>query len=238
MTHFTKPESELVDLISEYGFRKVAYKITNNKKEDVYLKEILPDRQKLKSLPPLEVSKSFWPNFYDGPGVKKFIVPIRPEYHDRLFVEYQGRQTKLNEHLGKFIIEGNTIKKAYLCHSKITRIYSGDILLFYRSHDKRELTSLGVVDKISQGLRDKNKIMRLVGRRTVYSIDEIEEMVKKPTMVILFTWHFHLSNPIKLEELKRVRVLTGAPQSIVKISHKQYRRIKDKGGIDERFTVN
>ncbi len=237
LTHFTKPEDDLVDLITEYGFNKVAYKITNNREEDVYIKELLPDKEKLSSLRPLEVAKNFWPNFYGGAKINKFILPILPEYHERLFIEYKGRQTKLPEHLGEFIIEGNTIKKAYICHSRITKISPGDILLFYRSQDK-ELTSLGVVEKVYSGLQDKDKIARLVGKRTVYSIGEIDEMAKKPTMVILFTWHFHLPTPLKLDELKRMNVIKGAPQSIAQISHDQYLKIKTNGGIDERLAVN
>ena len=237
LTHFTKEEDYLVDLITEYGFYKAA---KNRRGEDIYIKELLPDKEKLRSLPPIEVSKKFWPNFYDGPGTKKFIVPIRPEYHERLFIEYKegGRQTTLDEHAGEFVIEGNTIKKAYICHSKIKKISPGDILLFYRSRDRRELTSLGVVEKISPGQKDKDEIMKIVGKRTVYSPAEVGKMAEKPTMVILFTWHFHLSNPLKLGKLKEKEVLKSAPQSIIQISHKKYLKIKSRGGIDERFTVD
>ncbi len=235
LTHFTTPDDHLVELINEYGFYKVA---RNNGGEDVYLKELLPDREKLGSLRPVEVSKNFWPNFYDGSRINKFIIPIRPKYHERLFTEHKRRQITLPELSGEFITEGNAIKKAYLCHSKITTISPGDILLFYRSQDRHEITSLGVVETVHPGLSDKEKIMKLVRNRTVYSVEEIEVMIKKPTMAILFTWHFHLPAPLALEELKRMEVLMGAPQSIVKISHDQYLRIKNRGGVDERFTVS
>lgn len=187
-------------------------------------------------MPPIEISKKFYPTFYDGVRIKKFIIPIRPEFHQRLFTEYKERQTTLSEHLGEFIIEGNTIKKAYLSHSRNTRISSGDILLFYRSKDKHELTSLGVVENVFPALRDKDKIIKHVGKRTVYSVYEIEKMAKKPTMVILFTWHFHLANPLKLSDLKEMNIF--APQSMAIISHEKYLKIKSKGGIDERFTVH
>jgi len=237
LTHFTEEEDYLADLITEYGFNKAA---RNRNGEDIYIKELLPDREKLRALSPIEVSKKFWPDFYDGPRTKKFIVPIRPEYHERLFIESKGggRQTTLDEHAGEFITEGNTIKKAYICQARITKIYPGDILLFYRSRDRKELTSLGVVERVSLGQKDKDEIMRLVGKRTVYSIAEIEDMAKKPTMVILFTWHFHLSKPLKLGKLKEMEVLKGAPQSIIQISHKKYLKIKSRGDIDERFTVD
>ena len=235
LTHFTQPDDYLVDLITEYGFVKVA---TNRKGEDVFVKELLTDNQKIELPHPIEISKRFYPSFYDGAEVNKFIAPILPEFHERLFTEYKRRQTKLFEHAGGYIVEGNTIKKAYLSHSKITKISPGDVLLFYRSRDLSELTSLGVVEKAFQSLQDKDEIMRYVGRRTVYSMDEIEEMAKTSTLVVLFTWHFHLANPLKMKELMELGVLMGAPQSITQISHEKYLLIKSRGGIDERFTVD
>ncbi|RLG23423.1 hypothetical protein DRN85_09380 [Methanosarcinales archaeon] len=235
LTHFTQQDDYLVDLISEYGFNKVAI---NRRGEDIFVKELFPDMKVIKSLSPIEISKKFYPNFYDGRKINKFIVPIRPEYHERLFIDYTGRQTTLFEHAGEFIIEGNTIKKAYLSHSRITKISPGDLLLFYRSRDRKEITSLGIAEEIYPNLQDKDEIMRRVGKRTVYSVDEIEEMAKKPTIVILFTWHFHLSNPLKLKDLIEMGVLTGSPQSITEISHEKYLHVKSGGGIDERFTFN
>lgn len=233
LTHFTKSDDYLVDLITEYGFNKVAKKING---EDVYLKELLFDMDKVRSSHPTEISKKFYPAFYDGLRINKFIVPIRPEFHQRLFTDYRGRQTILSEHLGEFIIEGNTIKKAYLNRSNNTKISSGDILLFYRSKYKQELTSLGVVEKVFSKLSDKDKIIMYVGNRSVYSVPEIEKIAEKPTMVILFTWHLHFANPVKLSDLKKMNIF--APQSMALISHEKYLQIKSKGGIDERFTIH
>lgn len=233
LTHFTKPDDYLIGLITEYGFYHAA---KNRRSEDIFIKELSANKEKIISLPPIEISKKFYPTFYDGIGINKYIIPIRPEYHERLFTDYKERQTTLSEHLGEFIIEGNTIKKAYLSHSRNTKISQGDILLFYRSKDKKEITSLGVVENVFPGLRDKDEIIKHVGKRTVYSVYEIEIMAKKPTMVILFTWHFHLANPLKLSDLKGMNIF--APQSMTLISHEKYLKIKSKGGIDERFTVH
>ncbi|MCX9025001.1 MAG: hypothetical protein OIN85_02760 [Candidatus Methanoperedens sp.] len=235
LTHFTKPDDYFVDLISEYGFHKVAVKSTG---EDIYIKELLVDKESIKSLPPTEICKKFYPNFYDGTLIKKFIIPIRPKYHERLFIEYKGRQTTLPEHVGEFIIEGNTIKKAYLSNSRITKITPGDILLFYRSEDKMELTSLGVVENVFPRVQDKDEIMRHVGKRTVYSVEEIEKMAKDPTIVILFTSHFYLSKPLKLNDLIKTGIIKGVTRSITQISHENYLKIKSQGGIDERFAIS
>jgi hypothetical protein len=233
LTHFPKKDDYLVDLIVRYGFFQVAAKDG----EDVYLKKLIPTQEETKPLRPVEISEIFYPSFYDGVSVRKFIVPIRPEYHDRLFTDYKGRQTTLLEHAGEFIIEGNTISKAYLCHSRVRRISEGDILLFYRSKTK-ELTTLGVVEDSYRNVRESDKIVRIVGKRTVYSLDEINKIVEKPTLVLLFNWHFYFPIPLKLDLLKKRRILAEAPQTITKIDHKKYLQIKREGKLDERYTFN
>ncbi len=237
-THFTKDIDYLVDLIEEYGFQKVAIFERNNKEEDVFLKKILIKKEEIGSIKPLEVLKKYFSNFYDGIKVKKFIVPIKPIYHDKLFTDFPKRQTTINEHLKKFIIEGNTIKKAYLCNASTKKIRAGHLLLFYRSEDEKAIVSLGVVEKVKYNLRNKDKIANLVGKRTVYSISEIEEISKKPTIVILFIQHFHFKKLISYEILKNNKILRGPPQTITEIKHNKYLIIKKKGGIDERFTFN
>ena len=114
---------------------------------------------------------------------------------------------------------------------------AGDILLFYVS-ERKELTSLGVVETIDRNVCDPDIIIRRVGKRTVYSRSEIEEIALKPATVILFRQHLHLRNYLSLRQLKTMGVLTGPPQSIVQITDKSYEKIKEKGGIDERFTIN
>jgi hypothetical protein len=169
--------------------------------------------------------------------VKKFIVPIIPKYHERLFTYYAGRQTKIMEHNGEFIIEGNTIDKVYLCHSSIRAVGKGDLVLFYRSKDAKQLTSIGVVERAFVGL-DSESILKIIGKRSVYSIEEIRKMSKKPTLVILFRWHFHFPEPIGIENLKDMGIIKQAPQSITKIGHSDYLKILKRSKLDERYTIH
>ncbi len=235
LTHFREPETDrLMELISEYGFYKAA---VNQRGEDIFVKKLVADADETIKLSPLEIAKKFYPSFYDGVVVRKFIVPIRPAYHNRLFTTFEGRQTTLSEYAGDFIVEGNTIKKAYICHSRTKRMHGGDILLFYLS-GWQQITSIGIVEAIYTGIQGSNDILRRVGKRTVYSKDEIEEIAKRPCMVILFGHHFHLANPLLLSQLQTMRVFTHPPQSIMQIADENYLKIKMKGGIDERFTVH
>ena len=63
-------------------------------------------------------------------------------------------------------------------------------------------------------------------------------MLQKHLMIILFTWHFYLKFPVTVEWLRANGILSAPPQSISKIPHDSYLKIKAKGGLDERFTIN
>lgn len=234
LTHFTKGEDRLIELVTEYGFEKVA---VNKRGEDIYFKRMIMNPEEKRNYDRHDIGKKFYPSFYDGSLCKKFIVPIWPEYHRRLFTDFGARQTLLTEHAGEFIIEGNTIKKAYIFHPRTRRIAPGDILLFYQSRSRCEITSLGVVEDIFYDQMKPEQIIRIVGKRTVYSNKEIEEM-KKPVGIILFNHHFHLTKPIKYERLIKEKILLGAPQSIVEIDDSKYHKIKNLGGINEHFAVH
>jgi hypothetical protein len=161
LTHFTEDNDRLVELITEFGFVKAGI---NSRGEEIFVKKLIPGPADMAGLPPAEIFKRFYPSFYDGPAVRKWIVPIFPEYHNRLFTDYGGRQTTLLEHAGEFIVEGNTIRKAYISHSRIKQLKTGDLLIFYRSKDDQSLTSIGIIEDVRTGLADTNEIIRFVGR--------------------------------------------------------------------------
>lgn len=234
LTHFVQPDDRLIELITEYGFHFAG---THTRGEAIYLKELLPELTKTKGLFPFDITKLYYPSYYDGAEVKKFIVPIRPRYHSRLFTNYKDRQIELSESAGYFIVEGNTIRKAYLCNSKIKSMAQGDIILFYVS-ERRRLISVGIVEAIYGGLQNYQNIIKLVGKRSVYSVNEIQSIARKPSLVILFWQYWHLQQPISYLRLKGMGILKGPPRSIMRISDKNYSLIKEAGGINERFTIN
>jgi predicted nucleic acid-binding protein len=236
LTHFSENRDTLVDLVQEYGFINVGYKKTYGRDEEVYLKDLNPDKSIVKEYSPLEIAKKYYPMFKDSEDIKKLIIPIRPEYCRKLFIE-GSRQTLLSEHSGEFITEGNPIKKAYLCHSNYRDIAKGDILIFYRSGDEQDIFSLGIVDEIDV-LDDPFEIYSKVFNRSVYSLKEIMEMTEKPVLVILFLLQTYLKNPISLSSLLKKNILKIAPPSITRIKDEGYQIIKKEGEIDGRFTIN
>jgi hypothetical protein len=189
-----------------------------------------------------KIMKWLNPTLFDGGEVQKFLVPIVPKYHDRLFPEYKQdkqKQITLSEAVGgpkRLNIQGNAIKKAYISHARTKQIKEGDIVLFYRSDDESSITSIGVVEEVYFSQTKQDKITEIVGDRTVYSPDEIKDMCEKPTLVILFKIHFHFPNPINKEKLDSIGV--SWPQQVNIIDEEKYQMIKELGGLDGCFTVN
>jgi hypothetical protein len=157
LTHFLKEQDPLVKLIEEFGFEFIS---NNSRGEAVYLKKLVPNNPN--EISPIEMSHKFYPSFKDGKGIKKFVIPIIPEYHNRLFQDYEERQWEIIEYVN-INPQGNTIRKAYLSRSLIKKIRPGDILLFYRSHDQQKITSIGVAENVYLSLKDSNEIWNIIG---------------------------------------------------------------------------
>ncbi|MCY3628495.1 MAG: hypothetical protein OXG94_00590, partial [Bacteroidetes bacterium] len=105
--------------------------------------------------------------------------------------------------------------------SNITRIRSGDLLLFYRTKDKKSVECVGVVEQTYRG-KDINRVLPMVSKRTVYSRKEIEQWLQKETLIILFRFLQNFS-PVSREILSQAEI-RGPIQAIRKISHEQYVR--------------
>jgi predicted RNA-binding protein with PUA-like domain len=229
LTHYHKEGDALSYLLESFGFG-IAGILED--KEEVYLKSLLPSENNLQSANLIE----YYPCYRDDEEVKKFLVPVRPKYHDRLFPDYQPRQYRLTEPF-EINIPGNAIRKAYLSHSKTKKISPGDVLLFYRSHNHGRVTSIGVVEQTSH-TNDSDEILRFIGQRSVYSQREIEDLAKKQVLAILFTHNLNLPTPLALNYLREHGIIQFAPQSIMEIQHNQYKEIIKGGGVDERFTLH
>ncbi|EMA08434.1 hypothetical protein C438_01305 [Haloferax denitrificans ATCC 35960] len=234
LTHFIQEDEDyLVRLIENYGFEHAS-----NRKdgEAIFVKRLTPPPDT--SLEPSQIARRYYPSFCDGENIGKYLIPIQPQYHNKLFTGYSKRQPGLNEFAGRFNSEGNAIHKAYLSHSNIRKISPGDLLLFYRSKDYREVTSIGVCENVLFRTANQDEIQKFVGKRSVFSEQEIENMAKSPTTVIRFSWHFDLKNPVSYECLLENNVLSGPLQTIQSISEEDYKYIKQEGGIDERFALD
>lgn len=233
LTHYVESKRDhLVELVEEYGFENVS---TNDNGEAIFLKRLTPGPDS--SSTPKTIQEKYYPSFFDGDEVNKYLVPIRPHYHRKLFTSCKGRQPTLTECFGEFGSEGNSIKKAYITNSQ-TKIDPQDILLFYRSKDQQQVTTLGVCEEYHRELTDPDVVYDLVRRRTALTHGKIEDYVDSSVSVILFRWHFNLSNPLSYQEMLREGLIEGSIRTIQEVSHNDYITMRKRGGIDECFTVS
>ena len=211
-------QKHLKDLIEDFGFRHTGL----YEGDGVYVKThpIAPPALEMDQF---EYVRRYYPHYLSGIDVQKFLIPIQPQFHDILFPDYLDSRHALPEgHPQRHI--GNAIKLAYLCHTPSKQPRPGDVVLFYRSHDVRGVTTIGVVESYKWS-ESADEIARIVSRRTVYSDEQIEDMAQTETKVMLFRLICHLENSVSYAELQRLRVVQGPIQSIVKISDESFSRI-------------
>jgi GNAT superfamily N-acetyltransferase len=207
----------LINLLRDFGFKEKG----SYQNDVVLVKQHPVTAPQIGGAEPLDYVRDYFPHFQASSEVQKFVVPIQPEFHDTLFPDYQPMQPKLFSQVGDV---GNAIKLAYICHAPISSIKPGDVLLFYRTKDEKSITTVGVVERFSVSA-DAAQIASIVSRRTVYSIDQIADMAKKPTKVILFRLISHLPSPVSYDELNRQQIIAGPIQSIRRVSDDAFSKI-------------
>ncbi len=210
---FGEEQKTLVGLCTDYGFSFLG----KYKQDDVYIK---PMKLKDDACNSLESLIKYYPYFKDNESVQKFIIPIQPQFHEDLFPDFRSMKGSLFEKdQSLYSCQGNTIKKAYLCHSKIKMIRKGDIILFYRSKDRKSIQCMGIVEDIlfSENI---DEVFPAIAKRTVYKYSDIQNILKKRTLVILFRYKT-LDKEISRQQIAKSKI-EGNIQSIRKISNEQY----------------
>lgn len=226
LTAFGADQVHLIHFLKDFGFRVADF--LHNDKEDILFKVFNPPED-LPEMSPLDFHKLYSPHFYDTEEISKYIIPIVPEYHELLFpelVENKVQQLTLLPELKDDKIPGNTIKKVYLCHSPTKSLPPGSLVVFYRSQDEKSVTTVGIVEETFL-VKDFSTMIRLIGKRSVYSLEEIRGMLAKETMVIEFRFVKHLRTKMNYQEMIDADILKGPPISITKLTDEGYTALKN-----------
>lgn len=216
---YGEEQKTLVGLCEEYGF----YYLGKYKNDDVYIK---PMKLKQTDLGSLESLIRYYPFFQDNDSVQKFIIPIQPKYHEDLFPDFSRMKGSLFESdQNLYSSQGNTIKKAYLCHSNTKSLKKGDIVLFYRSSDRKSIQCMGIVEDAFTS-DNVEEVFPKIAKRTVYTHSDLEKILSQETLTILFRF-IPLDYEISWSEIQSVGI-KGNIQSIRKISNEQYTALNEK----------
>jgi len=219
VTVFSKYES-LIDLFSLFGFQDIGATPLG---ERILLKHF-GSGQDPSSFDALTYLHRFFPRYRSDLGVRKFLVPIKPDYHSLLFPEDgpHFHQTTLDGMFVPSSSAGNAVRKAYLCNAKTTQVRSGDIALFYRSHDRHLITHVGVVEQVEY-CESVEELLRFAGNRTVLSQSKLEQLVRSRVLALLF-WNIGRIYPTRgLRDLRELGL--GWPQSITELADEHFVRL-------------
>ena len=212
--------TRLVDFAQDFGFLEAGKTKIG---ELVMAKELRVSQEDAASMTAFDLHIKYGPRVTGFRGNRTYVVPIRPQYHVILFPECESQLTlSLNERPC-----GNSIKKAYLCNSQSKRIQNGDNVLFYRSMDVCSATVLGIVENTLRS-QSPDEIARHVGKRTVYSYENIRTLCKKEVLAINFRLVRTLGKTLTLPELQKGGVVTAAPQSITEVRTKGIEWLRDQ----------
>src|SRR3569833_156397 len=191
----------------------------------------------------MEADMRAYPRFYEGDGVGKYVIPIQPALHRVLFPEiaeaaplplFPGHQFVAGSTVENDRTPGNTVRIVYVCRSPTRTLNPGDLLLFYLSKSEelvrsQTITTIGVIEQV-QHATSTAQLVRLVGRRSVYTREDLEKshtINKQTVLVIDFLLNGHFQPPVTLATLLARGAFTNRPpQSIKSLTEESYRAIR------------
>src|SRR5690606_31174189 len=152
-----------------------------------------------------------------------YVIPIQPQWYADLFPDSPvfGSMTPLPGLFAETGPYGNALRKAYLSKASIASIPPGSTVLFYRSADlSRRAGSVHSVGVVEATMRTDDPVAALafVGRRTVYSADEVAAMCEGGLIAVLFRQDRFIPEPWTLTELLASGVVKGPPQAIMQVT--------------------
>ena len=213
VTVLTKYDRVLA-FLDTFGFRDSGKRTELN--EVVMLKDMEPPADATAVNDDLRYHIQYGPHYYSL-SADRFIIPIEPQFHRTLFPEAdpQGQFTSI----ATWSPAGNSIQKAYLSRGSSRRLTPGAILYFYRSQDRRRITTVGVAEG-TLASASPDDIAAYVGKRTVYPRTQIEKMTGSGThevLAVLFRHARTLPSGPTDTELGNAGVWNAPPQSIMKV---------------------
>ncbi|MCK4794511.1 MAG: hypothetical protein KAV87_62860 [Desulfobacteraceae bacterium] len=204
--------AKLLRLLNTFGFADLTSKTDLGEK--ILAKPMNPNAGEPTTTTPLEFNIRYGPHFFRLDTPSWYVVPIRPIYSNILFPETNPAGI-LSESSTPY---GNALRKAYLCGANIYPPPSGSVLLFYRSGYAVGGITIGITE-FSSRLTTAREIARTVGKRTVYTFKDIENMCQsRPWILTIVFRQGRVFDPIiSRSELEEGLVFSRPPQSIMQI---------------------
>lgn len=239
VTTFNKriEQQRLINLFEEYGFHLHGYKSGPGEKELVYVRPLTEMANR--SNPSLT-----YPLFSTAGRI--FIVPIYPQYHTELFPD-----SILRTESPMGFVENephrNAISKVYISWSIDRNLDPGDVIVFYRTggYYKSVVTTIGVVEKVIDGISNEKDFIRLCSKRSVFTNEELSkhwnQHPRNRPFIVNFLYIYSFPKPINMKRLIEIGVIRSvddAPRGFTQISLNNLRDILRECDVDESIIVD
>ena len=207
LTAFEEKQPHLLAFLEDLGYERLGE--MKDGKELIYTKPVghhgeLPDISD-----PGEYLRRYGPFEFKRAVATPYLVPIKPEFPRVLFPDAEH---EVDLFPGELYF-GNVLRKAYLCNANLRKIMPGDLLFFYQSEGSADVQVVGAVEQVHVS-RDPGEIAGYVGKRTVYSLAQIEDLSSKEVLVLLFMTIKAKGSPLSLDVMRDRGVVKAHPQTI------------------------
>lgn len=230
-------QDALVNLLTDFGFVHSGVKESESGKEEVFVRD-------LKQPASRDNPRITYP--FLSSTASKFIVPIYPDYHTKLFPDSILR----NESPMDFVEHEpfrNAIVKAYVSRSWERRLNSGDAIVFYRTggYHKSVATTLGIVENVVDGIRSFDEFALACGKRSVFDSGELraqwDRNPRKHPFVVNFLYACSFPkrpNMARLIELGVIRDVSSAPRGFERITEEAFRNVITSAECNQGIIVD
>lgn len=175
-----------------FGFQEFG---TTRKGEDIiYCKRLSVSQSSIYNYPCINQNSNY----------KSFLIPIKPIFHRILLGSCEKQISLLEPDIAP---ARQAIRKAYLCHSRTSKMSPGDLVFFYKTGEQ-SITSFGILESVFDS-DDEDEVIELVAKRTIYSRSDITTMCSKRVKVLLFLFVDCSDKPVNLHTLLRKKLING-----------------------------
>ena len=238
VTVFEKHE-KLIKRLCEYGFIKYGEKITDNGREEVFLKNFVTQNNNI---------------YLDYPVVNVqdnniWLLGIYPEYHTKLFPDSALRtENHILNQLINDVTPANSIKKIYIARMQgMEQISRNDVVVIYRTAEKGKsaeyssvATSICIVDK-NKSINSFKNIDEFLdySKYSIFSEKELKiEFANKNNYVIKMTYNVALDKRITRHDLiEKANIDREAYAGLMQMTKEQFKRICELGGVSEGLII-
>lgn len=229
-------QTQLINILELFGFHRQTF--TNHQG----LSEIRMIKCMNKiALEGDENSMLIHPFYYDNKNVKKYVIPIRPEFYGTLFKDGKLREPSLFDGMADSIneIHGNSIVKAYISQARINKLKSGDLLFFYSSQTDKVIEPIGVLES-AQRVNNFDDLWGIVKKKTVFSQKYLCDLLKDKgeLHVITFRLITYMDKKVNLERIKQIDSFRNKLITITELKENDYLELKDEEYFDRRYIID